>query len=148
LGISGVDGLCFSTENWGRPLEEVDFLMTLFERVLRPREDGEGDISNPVCTEELGYPPAIQAEIYLVNGDTQNNRDIRFTATANYGGCSRRYACNSTSSSGATRKLQPDEVMRALLKSPSTAGLPISLIVPELEKMQLAHLLDWLMQSI
>jgi len=25
----------FSTRNWGRPLEEVDFLMTLFERVLR-----------------------------------------------------------------------------------------------------------------
>src|SRR6476469_2520651 len=34
-GIPALTAYAFSTENWGRPLEEVDFLMTLFERVLR-----------------------------------------------------------------------------------------------------------------
>ncbi|MGD1941498.1 MAG: polyprenyl diphosphate synthase, partial [Leptolyngbyaceae cyanobacterium] len=34
-GVGALTAYAFSTENWGRPLEEVDFLMTLFERVLR-----------------------------------------------------------------------------------------------------------------
>jgi hypothetical protein len=34
-GIEALTAYAFSTENWGRPLEEVGFLMTLFERVLR-----------------------------------------------------------------------------------------------------------------
>jgi len=34
-GIQALTAYAFSTENWGRPLEEVGFLMTLFERVLR-----------------------------------------------------------------------------------------------------------------
>ena len=33
-GVKALTAYAFSTENWGRPLEEVDFLMTLFERVL------------------------------------------------------------------------------------------------------------------
>ena len=34
-GIEALTAYAFSTENWGRPTEEVEFLMTLFERVLR-----------------------------------------------------------------------------------------------------------------
>ena len=34
-GIEALTAYAFSTENWGRPLEEVDFMMTLFERILR-----------------------------------------------------------------------------------------------------------------
>ena len=34
-GIGALTAYAFSTENWSRPLEEVEFLMTLFERVLR-----------------------------------------------------------------------------------------------------------------
>ena len=33
--IPALTAYAFSTENWGRPREEVQFLMTLFERVLR-----------------------------------------------------------------------------------------------------------------
>ncbi|HAJ59486.1 MAG TPA: di-trans,poly-cis-decaprenylcistransferase, partial [Cyanobacteria bacterium UBA8543] len=33
-GIQALTAYAFSTENWGRPHEEVTFLMTLFERVL------------------------------------------------------------------------------------------------------------------
>jgi Putative undecaprenyl diphosphate synthase len=34
-GIRAFTAYAFSTENWQRPLEEVDFLMLLFERLLR-----------------------------------------------------------------------------------------------------------------
>ncbi|MEO1467338.1 MAG: polyprenyl diphosphate synthase, partial [Cyanobacteria bacterium J06633_1] len=35
LGISTLTAYAFSTENWGRPITEVNFLMGLFERLLR-----------------------------------------------------------------------------------------------------------------
>jgi undecaprenyl diphosphate synthase len=38
-GIQALTVYSFSTENWGRPLEEVEFLMTLYERVLRRELD-------------------------------------------------------------------------------------------------------------
>ena len=34
-GIQALTAYAFSTENWSRPGEEVNFLMTLFERVLQ-----------------------------------------------------------------------------------------------------------------
>lgn len=34
-GIKTLTAYAFSTENWQRPIEEVDFLMKLFERLLR-----------------------------------------------------------------------------------------------------------------
>lgn len=34
-GIKVLTAYAFSTENWGRPVTEVEFLLTLFERVLR-----------------------------------------------------------------------------------------------------------------
>ena len=34
-GVPALTAYAFSTENWGRPMEEVQFLMTLFERVLQ-----------------------------------------------------------------------------------------------------------------
>lgn len=33
-GIRALTAYAFSTENWRRPIEEVDFLMILFERLL------------------------------------------------------------------------------------------------------------------
>ena len=34
-GIKALTAYAFSTENWARPGDEVNFLMTLFERVLQ-----------------------------------------------------------------------------------------------------------------
>ena len=35
LGIETLTAYAFSTENWGRPTAEVNFLMSLFERLLQ-----------------------------------------------------------------------------------------------------------------
>jgi undecaprenyl diphosphate synthase len=34
-GIKALTAYAFSTENWGRPLAEVEFLMVLFEKLLQ-----------------------------------------------------------------------------------------------------------------
>ncbi|WP_193198561.1 isoprenyl transferase [Nostoc sp. MG11] len=86
-GISALTAYAFSTENWRRPTEEVDFLMLLFERLLR-RELAQmhregvrisfiGDLSI--------LPKSLQAEIERSSAETLNNQAIHFTVAVNYG---------------------------------------------------------------
>jgi undecaprenyl diphosphate synthase len=86
-GIGALTAYAFSTENWGRPLEEVDFLMVLFERILR-REMAE------MCAEGVkitfvgdlaALPLSLQAEINQSMAATANNQAIHFTVAINYG---------------------------------------------------------------
>lgn len=87
-GIPALTAYAFSTENWGRPLEEVEFLMTLFERVLR-RELQEMMTEN-VRIRFVGnlaaLPSSLQEEITRSMKDTQQNTGIQFTVATNYGG--------------------------------------------------------------
>ena len=87
-GVPALTAYAFSTENWGRPLEEVDFLMTLFERVLR-RELKEMMAEN-VRIRFVGnlekLPSSLQEEIAKAMQDTEANTGIQFTVATNYGG--------------------------------------------------------------
>ncbi len=87
-GVPALTTYAFSTENWGRPLEEVEFLMTLFERVLR-RELQEMMAEN-VRIRFVGnladLPASLQQEIARSMADTQDNSGIQFTVATNYGG--------------------------------------------------------------
>lgn len=87
-GIQALTAYAFSTENWGRPLEEVDFLMTLFERVLRKelREMVEENVQIRFVGNLSDLPRSLQAEIERSMANTRHNRDIQFTVATNYGG--------------------------------------------------------------
>lgn len=86
-GIKVLTAYAFSTENWGRPSHEVEFLLTLFERVLR-RELAEMMRKN-VRIRFLGdlkaLPPSLQAEIAHAMEETRNNQGIQFNVATNYG---------------------------------------------------------------
>src|SRR5512146_562143 len=64
-GIGALTAYAFSTENWGRPLEEVDFLMALFERVLRQelREMMEEDVQIRFVGNLDALPKSLREEI-------------------------------------------------------------------------------------
>ncbi len=87
-GISALTAYAFSTENWGRPQVEVQFLMTLFERVLR-RELQEM-IRENVKIRFVGnlqdLPDSLRQEIDRSMEDTKHNQGIQFTVATNYGG--------------------------------------------------------------
>jgi undecaprenyl diphosphate synthase len=87
-GIPALTVYAFSTENWGRPIEEVDFLMTLFESVLQ-RELNEM-IAEQVRIEFVGdlnvLAPSLRSEIEKAKVATQSNQGVRFTIATNYGG--------------------------------------------------------------
>jgi undecaprenyl diphosphate synthase len=87
-GIPALTAYAFSTENWGRPLEEVQFLMTLFERVLRRelQEMMAEDVKIRFVGNLGGLPPSLRQEIDRSMQDTANNTAIQFTIATNYGG--------------------------------------------------------------
>lgn len=87
-GIKALTAYAFSTENWGRPSSEVEFLMVLFERLLRKELDEmqqEG-----VCIRFIGnltpLPESLQREMARSQQQTANNQEIYFNIAINYGG--------------------------------------------------------------
>ncbi len=87
-GVQALTAYAFSTENWGRPLEEVEFLMTLFERVLRQelREMMRENVRIRFIGNLGALPRSLQAEIERSMLETQDNPGICFTVATNYGG--------------------------------------------------------------
>jgi undecaprenyl diphosphate synthase len=125
-GIQALTAYAFSTENWGRPLAEVEFLMTLFERVLR-RELQEL-VNEGVQIHFVGdlgsLPESLQEEIDRAMAATCHNQKIRFTVATNYGG--RReilQACRAIAHKVEQRQLQVEDIDEALFeKHLYTAG--------------------------
>ena len=78
----------FSTENWTRPKEEVNFLMTLFERVLK-NEIEALNLKN-VQINFLGDLEPLPSRLRdLINESielTASNTGIKFNVCTNYGG--------------------------------------------------------------
>ena len=87
-GIGALTVYAFSTENWSRPREEVNFLMTLFESVLK-RELTRLKLEE-VKINFLGdldpLPIALKHLIKESVESTSNNKGIHFNVCTNYGG--------------------------------------------------------------
>ena len=87
-GIGALTVYAFSTENWTRPSEEVNFLMTLFESVLK-RELTSLKLKE-VKINFLGdldpLPIALKDLINESVKSTSNNKGIHFNVCTNYGG--------------------------------------------------------------
>ena len=87
-GIGALTVYAFSTENWSRPSEEVNFLMTLFESVLK-RELKNLKLEE-VKINFLGdldpLPIALKELIVESIESTSSNKGIHFNVCTNYGG--------------------------------------------------------------
>ena len=87
-GIGALTVYAFSTENWSRPGEEVNFLMTLFERVLK--RELKLLMLEKVKISFLGdlesLPKGLKELIAEATEATASNKGIRFNVCTNYGG--------------------------------------------------------------
>ncbi len=86
-GIPALTAYAFSTENWRRPTEEVDFLMGLFERLLN-RELAEmqrEDVRISFIGDLEALPPNLQRIIQRAMDLTVQNQSLHFAVALNYG---------------------------------------------------------------
>jgi undecaprenyl diphosphate synthase len=87
-GIGALTAYAFSTENWSRPCDEVNFLMTLFERVLQKelRSLEEEQVRIRFLGDLDGLPEKLQDLIDDATERTAKNSGIHFNVCTNYGG--------------------------------------------------------------
>lgn len=87
-GIKVLTAYAFSTENWSRPGDEVNFLMTLFERVLQKelRSLEEEQVRIRFLGDLDGLPEKLQNLIADATERTASNGGIHFNVCTNYGG--------------------------------------------------------------
>ena len=87
-GIGALTAYAFSTENWSRPGDEVNFLMTLFERVLQKelRSLEEEQVRIRFLGDLDGLPEKLQDLIDDATERTAKNSGIHFNVCTNYGG--------------------------------------------------------------
>jgi undecaprenyl diphosphate synthase len=147
-GVKALTAYAFSTENWGRPLEEVDFLMTLFERVLRQelREMMAEDVQIHFVGNLDALPRSLQAEIERSMLETQKNQGIQFTVATNYGGRQEIIqACRAIATQVQQGLLQPDQIDESVFERHLyTAGIcDPDLLIRTSGEMRISNFLLW-----
>ncbi len=149
-GIEALTAYAFSTENWGRPLEEVEFLMTLFERVLRRELDemmAEG-VQIQFVGDLQALPTSLQSEIQRAVEATKRNSGIQLIVATNYGG---RWeilqACRQIAVQVQQGKLAVEEIDESLFASHLyTAGIcDPDLLIRTSGEMRVSNFLLWQM---
>lgn len=149
-GIKALTAYAFSTENWRRPVEEVDFLMHLFERLLRReleqmhregvRISFIGDLS--------ALPQSLQTEMERSMAETLHNQAIHFTVAVNYGSRNEiTRVCRQVAELVEKGELSPEEVNETFVTQHLyTADTPEpDLLIRTSGEMRLSNFLLWQM---
>ena len=87
-GIKYATIFCFSSENWNRSIEEINYLMDLFRSLF---EDADNFLqNNGVKIEVVGdlsrLPADLQDKISILKEKTKNNDNITFICAISYSG--------------------------------------------------------------
>lgn len=149
-GLEALTAYAFSTENWGRPTEEVEFLMLLFERVLRRelKEMMEEDVRIRFVGNLQVLPPSLQEEISKAVTATQNNQGIKFTIATNYGGRQEIVnACKAIAEKVQSGQLQPEAIDESVFERHLyTAGIcDPDLLIRTSGELRISNFLLWQM---
>jgi undecaprenyl diphosphate synthase len=149
-GIGALTLFAFSSENWGRPEDEVGALMKLFMNALE-REVDELDrrqVRVRFIGERERFSPAIVQRMDAAEAQTAGNDRLHLTIAASYGG---RWdiarAARSLAADVAAGRLAPDAIDEAALGSRiALADLPPpDLFIRTGGEMRISNFLLWQM---
>jgi undecaprenyl diphosphate synthase len=148
LGIKTLTAYAFSTENWGRPLGEVNFLMGLFERLLQ-KELREME-AEAVCINFIGdltpLPASLQQEMRHSMERTKNNQGVFFNVAINYGSRHEMInACRIIAEKVQQGELAASEINEATISQHlyTTASPDPDLLIRTSGEMRLSNFLLW-----
>jgi undecaprenyl diphosphate synthase len=117
-GIEALTLFAFSSENWGRPEDEVGALMKLFLNALE-REVDELDrrgVRVRFIGERARFNDAIRARMEAAEAQTRGNSALHLTVAASYGG---RWdianAARTLATEVAAGRLRPEDIDEAAL---------------------------------
>ena len=144
LGIEQLTLYCFSTENWKRPPEEINFLMVLLkEYLIKERaEIMEQNIRFTVIGRRDGLPDFVLAEMDENIRVSQTNTGMTLCLAINYSG---RTEIIDAVRTLIERRLKPDDIdEEAIASALYTAGMPEpDLLIRTAGEMRISNFLLW-----
>lgn len=148
LGIEVLTVYAFSTENWTRPKDEVDFLMYLILEYCRREVDALNE--NGVRINAIGRVhelPSVQRDAILkAMEDTRHNTRLTLNLALNYGSHAELVdSVRAIASRVAAGEIKPEEIDEALIsENLYTAGLPdLDLVIRTAGEMRLSNFMLW-----
>ncbi|NET37076.1 MAG: isoprenyl transferase [Cyanothece sp. SIO1E1] len=148
--INALTVYAFSTENWRRSIEEVDFLMLLFERLLRKEleEMCQEGVRISFVGDLDALPQSLQREINRSITATAHNQAVHLTVAMNYGSRSELVSvCRQVADQVHHGTLQPEAINEALFEQYLyTSGTQDpDLLIRTSGEMRLSNFLLWQM---
>ena len=147
-GIKTLTAYAFSTENWGRPMTEVNFLMTLFEKLIRKelQEMNEEGVRIRFIGDLSPLPESLKQEIDHSMATTQNNKGVNFNVAINYGSRLEIVkACQAIAEKVAAGELSPDIIDENTISQYlyTSASPDPDLLIRTSGEMRLSNFLLW-----
>ncbi len=142
IGIKTVTAYAFSTENWKRPKEEVDSLMSLLSEYLSnaERDLGGKNAVIRVLGDRTPLSDKIKEEIINTEKFTENNTGVILNLALNYGGRDEiLHAVNSAVADGHTNITK--DVLESYLYDPALTD--VDLIIRPSGEYRLSNFLMW-----
>ena len=143
-GVKTITVFGFSTENWNRPPEEVDYLMKLLEKYLG---QGLGNFNKEgvkvkIIGQKEKLPKSLQKIIKEVEEFTKNNNKFHLNLAVNYGG---KWDILNAFKKIVEEKIPADQIDEKLLENYlSTAGLANpDLIIRAGGEMRMSNFVLW-----
>lgn len=128
LGVEALTLYSFSTENWGRPKQEVRALMSLLERYLV--EETEELLSRGIRLRAIGeldrLPASVRLLLRTAEGMTSRNSGMELCLALSYGGRAEiTSAVREIAREVAAGRLRPDQIDESAIQARLyTRGLP------------------------
>lgn len=146
-GIGALTAYAFSTENWRRPTSEVDFLMVLFEKMLRKelKEMHAEGVRIRFIGDLSQLSPSLQREVARAMEETANNTAIDFNVAINYGSRDEIvHACQQIAQKVEAGELSATDVSEdAISQHLYTVGADPDLLIRTSGEQRLSNFLLW-----
>lgn len=128
LGVKVISAYAFSTENWKRPVTEVNFIMELLSRYLTSEIDefNENNVQVRFIGSREGLPAIVKQKMDHAIEATKNNTGIILNLAINYGGQAEiLHAVRSIAAAAAAGTLDVEQIDNQVVENHLyTAGLP------------------------
>lgn len=128
LGVKVISAYAFSTENWKRPVTEVNFIMELLSRYLTNEieEFNENNVQVRFIGSRDGLPDIVREKMDHAIEETRNNTGIILNLAINYGGQAEiLHAVKTIAAEAAAGTLAVEEIDNQVVEEHLyTSGLP------------------------
>lgn len=148
LGIRYLTVYAFSTENWSRPLQEINVIMKLFREYLISAIDKcmRNNVRCRVIGERSALSPDIIESINALENATKDNTGITFIVAINYGGRDDiTRAARKIAGKVKAGNISPEDITADMISGQlDTAGIPDpDLLIRTSGEERLSNFLMW-----